>query len=76
MTTTPTDIRWQQRLASYHKARQSLVGAVQLAATRPLTTPAILTHGLRQPRRIGAIEFRDAPKTGGYHVHDTKGPAP
>ena len=35
--TTPTDLRWQQRLASYHKARQRLASAVQLAATRPLS---------------------------------------
>lgn len=35
--TTPTDIRWQQRLASYQKARQRLVSAVQLAATRSLS---------------------------------------
>ena len=41
-----------------------------------MTTPVTLAHWLRQLRHIGAIEFRGAPKTGGYLVHDTKGPAP
>ena len=50
MTTTPTDIRWQQRLASYHKARQSLVSAVQLAGTRPLSD-------LEKQGLIQAFEF-------------------
>ncbi|HQS20970.1 MULTISPECIES: nucleotidyltransferase substrate binding protein [unclassified Acidovorax] len=48
--TTPTDIRWLQRLASYQKARQSLVGAVQLAATRPLSD-------LEKQGMIQAFEF-------------------
>ena len=50
MTTTPTDIRWQQRLASYHKARQRLVSAVQLAAARPLSD-------LEKQGLIQAFEF-------------------
>ena len=50
MTTTPTGIRWQQRLASYHKARQRLVSAVQLAAARPLSD-------LEKQGLIQAFEF-------------------
>lgn len=48
--TTPTDIRWQQRLDSYRKARQRLTSAVQLAATRPLTD-------LEKQGLIQAFEF-------------------
>ena len=48
--TTPTDIRWLQRLGSYHKARQRLVSAVQLAATRPLSD-------LEKQGLIQAFEF-------------------
>ena len=50
MTTTPTDIRWQQRLASYYNARQRLVSAVQLAAARPLSD-------LEKQGLIQAFEF-------------------
>lgn len=41
-----------------------------------MTTPVTFAHWVRKRRQIGTIEFRDAPKTGGYLVHDTKGPAP
>ena len=39
------------------------------------TSPKNVERWLRQLRQTGAIEFRGAPKTGGYHLCITKGPA-
>lgn len=40
------------------------------------TSPKNVERWLRQLRQTGAIEFRGAPKTGGYYLQNMKGPAP